>query len=268
MYQTTTGIVLRETKYNDADKLLEVLTRDFGKLTLKARGVMRSKSTLKSACQLLCYAEFTFTELRGKATITEAVPIEQFRELREDLELLSLGEYFGQVAELLSQQDAPDEQLLSLLLNSLFALCKLKKPQLLVKAAFELRMAVLAGFAPDLSGCSICGSKNAGLFDVQNGSLCCEDCRPTGEGLRLPISEGVLAAMQYITLCQPSKLFSFTLNEASLMQLSSVTETYLSTQLEHSFYTLDFYKSLFITMQETSRAPSPTILENDHVRTI
>ena len=245
MYQTTTGIVLRETKYNDADKLLDVLTKDFGRLTLKARGVLKSKSTLKSACQLLCYAEFTFTEIKGKAVITEAAPVEQFRALREDLELLSLGEYFAQVSMVLSQEDAPDDRMLSLLLNSLHALCKLNKPQLLVKSVFELRMACLAGFAPELSGCALCGRNDVALFDVRNGALLCADCRPEGESLRLPVSPGVLAALRHIVLCQPKQLFSFSLSDDSLAELSSVTEVYLSTQLEHSFSTLSFYKSLF-----------------------
>lgn len=250
MYQTTSGIVLRQVEYNDADLLLEVLTKDFGRLTLKARGVRKSKGTLKSACQLLCFSEFTFTERNGKAVITEAVSKEQFRELRENIELLYLGEYFAQVSELLSQQDAPDNRILSLLLNSLYALCKLKKPQLLVKAAFELRMACMAGFTPDLQGCAVCERQDAAMFDVQYGVLYCADCRPTGDGLRMPVSDGVLAAMRYIVLCEPKKLFSFSLPEEALTQLSNVTETYLSTQLEHSFFTLDFYKSLFVHFGE------------------
>ena len=44
MHLKTDGIVLRETEYRDADKLLTVLTRDFGKMTLKARGVKGKNS--------------------------------------------------------------------------------------------------------------------------------------------------------------------------------------------------------------------------------
>ena len=250
MYQTTTGIVLRQTEYNDADKLLDVLTRDAGLITLKARGVRRSRSTLKSACQLLCYAEFTYTEHNGKAVITEAAPVEQFRELQSDLELLALASYFAQVVALLSQQDAPDGALLSLLLNSLYALCRLKRTQAAVKAAFELRAACLAGFTPELSACAVCGSVEGAFFDVRFGRLLCADCRPEEESLRLPVSSGVLAAMRHIVSCDGKRLFSFALSEASLRQLSSVTETYLSTQLEQSFHTLDFYKSLFLPTGE------------------
>ena len=246
MYQTTTGIVLRETEYLDADKLLDVLTKDQGRVTLRARGVRRSKGTLKSACQLLCYAEFTFTDVKGKAVITEAAPIEQFRELRDDLELLSLASYFSQVTELLSQQDAPDAALLSLLLNCLYGLSRLKRPQLLVKSAFELRAACLAGFQPELGGCAACGRDQPEFFDVAHGTLVCAGCRLQEDGLRMPIREGTLAAMRYITACPPKQLLSFALGEEALGSLSTITETYLATQLEHSFYTLDFYKSLFV----------------------
>ena len=58
------------------------------------------------------------------------------------------------------------------------------------------------------------------------------------------IIAAMLLAMRYIVWCEPKRLFSFTLEAESLKALSSVTEAYLMTQLEHSFYTLDFYKSL------------------------
>lgn len=248
MFFKSEGIVLRETEYNEADKLLTVLTKDYGRVTLKARGVRRSKSPLKSACQLLTYSEFTWQDYRGKAAITEAESKEQFRELRENIELLSLGSYFAQVAELLSQEDAPDSALLSLLLNSLYALGKLQKPQLLVKAVFELKAACLAGFLPDLSGCSVCGNEQPDRLNVSQGVLQCAPCRSEqSDGIRVPIGAGTLAAMRYIVWSADKKLFSFSVGEETVTELSAATEAYLLTQLEHSFYTLDFYKSLFIT---------------------
>ena len=54
----------------------------------------------------------------------------------------------------------------------------------------------------------------------------------------------MLTAMRYIAWCEPKRLFSFSLEPEALKSLSSLTEAYLMTQLEHSFYTLDFYKSL------------------------
>ncbi len=245
MYLKTQGLVLREVAYHDADKLLTVLTRDYGKMTLKARGVRRSGSPLKAPCQLLACGEFTIFEYRGMGTINEAQTVELFPELRADLELLSLGTYFAQVAEVLSQEDDPNPELLSLTLNTLYALGKLRKPQLLVKAVFELRAACLAGYTPDLDGCRICGNPEPDRFVLGDGCLECAACR-AGDGIRMPITPGILAAMRHVAACPSSRLFSFCLGEESLQAFSSLTESYLSTQLERGFSTLDFYKSLFL----------------------
>ena len=154
MYIKTEAIVLREVEYNDADKLLDILSKDRGLLTVRARGVRRNSSPLKSACQLLTLSEFTLQDYRGKLSVQEAQSIEQFRPLREDIELLALGSYFAQATGAVAQEDAPNPELISLLCNALYALGYLRKPQALVKAAFELRLACLAGFAPDLTACA------------------------------------------------------------------------------------------------------------------
>ena len=125
MYLTIQGIVLRVTEYNDRDALLTVLSRRHGKLTIKARGLRRRNSPLVAPCQLLAFGEFTLFEYRGTYTINEASSIELFQELRKDLLKLSLGTYFAQVAELTSQEDLPNPELQSLLLNCLYGLSKL-----------------------------------------------------------------------------------------------------------------------------------------------
>ena len=247
MYLTIRGLVLRVTDYNDRDALLTVLTQNHGKLTVKARGLRRKNSPLIAPCQLLSYAEFTLFEYRGMYTINEAVSIELFRELHKDLQKLSLGTYFAQAAELLSQEDMPNPELLSLVLNCLYALGKLEYPEAMVKAVFELRAACLSGFMPDLSGCHICGRLHPERFDISAGRLECINHRGADSaGLRMPVRSGVLDAMRYISSCDPKRLFAFSTGEDSLEQLSQVTETYLTTQLERGFSTLDFYKSLLV----------------------
>lgn len=247
MYFKTEGLVLRETEYRDADKLLTVLTKDRGQLTLRARGVRSRNSKLKSGCQLLAYAEFTVFDGKNTMTVDEAVPIELFLPLRQDIELLSLASYFAQAAEVLSQEDEHNSDLLSLCLNCLYGLSKLQKPQLLVKAAFELRAACIAGYEPMLDGCSVCGNPQPDRFLMSDGMLRCSACLlPGEESLRLPVIPGTLAAMRYIVSCDLKRLLSFKLGDDSLRQLSGLTETYFLTQLERGFFSLDFYKSLQI----------------------
>ena len=246
MYLTIKGLVLRVTDYNDRDALLTLLTARHGKLTVKARGLRRKNSPLIAPCQLLAYAEFTIFEYRGTYTINEAHSIELFQGLRRDLSKLSLGTYFAQASEVLSQEDMPNPELQSLVLNCLYALDKLEKPEAMVKAVFELRSASIAGFTPDLFGCHICCSQDVTLLDLAGGALLCEKCRGGAEGIRLPVSASVLDAMRYIVYCEPKKLFCFDIGAESMEQLSGITEAYLVTQLERGFSALDFYKSLLI----------------------
>ena len=247
MYLNIQAIVLRVTDYNDRDALLTVLSRSHGKLTLKARGLRRKNSPLIAPCQLLAFGEFTIFEYRNQYTINEAHSIELFTALRRDLTKLSLGTYFAQVAEVISQEDLPNPDLQSLLLNSLFALSKLNLPEPMVKSVFELRAACLAGYTPDLYGCHICGSQTPECFDLAAGQLECKSCRSLeSRGIRMPVTPGLLEAMRYICLCDPKKLFSFSVGNDTAEQLSALTEGYLSTQLERGFSALDFYKSLLI----------------------
>lgn len=246
MYLTTQALVLRVTDYNDRDALLTLLTRENGKLTVKARGLRRKNSPLVAPCQLLGYGEFTLFEYRGMYTINEAHSIELFQPLRRDLTKLSLGTYFAQAAEVVALEDLPNPELLSLVLNCLYALSRLALPENQIKAVFELRCACLAGYTPDLFGCHICGSQTPALFDLSGGVLLCQNCRQRSGGIRMPVNSGILDAMRYICGCDPKKLFSFSVGNDSLEQLSSLTEAYLTTQLERGFSTLDFYKSLLI----------------------
>lgn len=247
MYLNTKGLVVRVTPYHDTDAILSILTPNHGKVTVKARGLRRKNSPLVASCQLLAYGEFTLFEYRNMYTINEANALELFSPLRKDLLKLSLGSYFAQAAETMSQEDMPNPELLSLVLNCLYGLSRLSLPQAQVKAVFELRSACLSGYAPDLYGCYRCGCENPDRFDISEGRLECAACRnPESTGLRMPVSPGVLDAMRYICACDSKKLFSFSASTETLESLSYVTESYLSTQLERGFSTLDFYKSLLI----------------------
>lgn len=247
MYLTIQGLVLRVTVYNDTDALLTVLSRNHGKLTVKARGLRRKNSPLAGACQLLTYAEFILFSYKGMYTINEAHPIDFFHGLRKDLLKLSLGTYFAQVADVLSQEDMPTGELQSLTLNSLYALNKLSLSLKQIKAAFELRAACIAGYAPELHGCYRCNEPFPDRFNVAEGRLECGKCKNAESfGLRMPVTPGALDAMRYISSCDARSVFSFRAGEETLSVLSQLCEVYLTTQLEQGFSTLDFYKTLLM----------------------
>lgn len=246
MYLNTIALVLRVSEYNDRDALLTLLTRDHGRITAKARGLRRKNSPLTAPCQLLALSEFTLFEYRGMYTINEARSIELFSALHRNLEKLSLGSYFAQVSETVSQADVPNRELQSLVLNCLYTLSETSLTMELVKSVFELRIACLAGYTPDLYSCHCQSGQQPGYFDLSGGVLLCDNCKDCNVGIRHPVSPGTLDAMRFVISCDSKKLFGFTLGQENLHQLSNIAEAYLVTQLERGFSALDFYKSLLI----------------------
>ena len=247
MHCTTKALVLRGVDYKESDRILTLLTRDMGKVTVSARGCRKKNSPLSAGCQLLCWSEFVLFQYQGRWTVKECSALREFRGMRTDLEKFALGCYFAEVAELLSVEELPSPELLSLVLNSLHALDRMSCPLALVKAAFEWKAMCLAGYEPLLDACAICGQEEPAdaRFHLREGVLHCAACRDqVGDGISLPLSPDCLAALRHITYGDPKRLFSFRLSPGGLEQLSGAAEAYLLTQLERGFRTLDFYKEL------------------------
>ena len=158
MFLTTRGLVLREVRYKESDKILTVLTQHEGKVTVRARGALRKGSRITAATQLLTYSDMTIFENRGRRTLNEASTVEEFLGLRADLGAFALGSYFAELLETVSAEEYPDPPVLQLGLNSLYALSRALCPPEQIKAVFELRLMCLAGYEPDLSCCARCGT--------------------------------------------------------------------------------------------------------------
>ena len=248
MHMRTKALVLRAVDYKESDKILTLLTQESGKLTASARGCRKKGSPVAAGVQLLAWSDLVLYEYRGRWTVKEAAVEREFLGLRRDVERLALACYFAEAAEALAVEDVPAPELLSLVLNSLYALDQMpQKPLALVKAAFELRAMCLSGYEPDLRGCAVCGAPEPDRFNISQGVLQCAACRAEGEDdIRLPMSAGTRAALRYLDSAPPSRVFSFRLAEPSLSELGQITESYLCTRLERGFSTLDFYKSLFL----------------------
>ncbi len=247
MYQTVRGLTIRSVDYKEADKILTILTDTRGTLTVKARGVRRKGSRLKAAAQLFTFSQMTLYEQKGRAALQEAEILQQFPGLQNDLTSLSLASYFAEVLSTEAEDAPADPNILRLALNSLYALSNGLYTPGQIKAAFELRYMQMAGYAPDLAACTVCGAPEPVLpvAMLEAGTVRCQRCAITGTaGKQLPLSKAVLEASRYILNCDLKKLFSFQLPEDDLRRLGTFCESYLLTCLERGFRTLDFYKSV------------------------
>ena len=251
MHIKARGLVLREVNYKEADKILTVLTDEGGKRTVKARGCRRRGSRLAASAQLLTYSEMTLFEYRDHCTMNEAASLEQFWGVRSDVEKLALGSYFAETMEAVALEGRSDPELLSLILNALYALDKLDRPPALVKAAYELQLLCLAGYAPMLDACAVCGAPEPvdPVLSLTGGVLRCGRCGP-GTGGAVPLNAGALAALRHVVNGDSRRIFSFRLGSGGLARMGRACESFLLTQLERGFRTLDFYHNL------TAQAPA------------
>ena len=245
-YIVTRGVVLRQTETKEADKILTLLTADKGKIPVIARGVRRRSCKYAASAQPLAYSEWTLYQKGDWYYANEASTVEQFSGLQGDLSRLSLGFYFAELTETVAAAGEALPELVSHLLNGLYALDKLKKPEPLVKAAFEFRILCLAGYEPLADSCAFCGCADPAqpMLDVVQGVVRCRECGVGESGYSLPLCPASLAALRHILYGDPKRLYSFALDDAALKRLAAAAEGFAAAQLEGRFRTLDFYKSL------------------------
>lgn len=239
------GLILRETETKESDKILTVLTAEAGKIPVIARGARRKNSRLAAACQLFAWSEMTLYKRGSWYYLDAADPAELFEGLQADLVGFSLAAYLCELTEFVAGEETPAPELLRLLLNGFYALAKLGKEPSLVKPAFTFRLLALAGFEPMIDGCAVCGAEQAEqpVLDVLQGVVHCRKCGAPG-GENLPLSGACLTALEHILHGSDRRLYSFSLPPADLRLLDRAAEAFAAAQLERSFRTLTYYKSI------------------------
>ena len=244
MRMNTDGLIIKEHRMTGDDRLVTVLTRDYGVLRAFVRGAQRIKSRSQSGSQLFAYSDLSIYRGRDAYVIDEIQPKEIFFDLRNDIGKLALAQYFCELQYELAPQESDAGQFLRLTLNCLHLLSKDKRPQLQLKSIAELRTLSLAGYMPDLVACAGCGKfeDDTMYFCVYDGRLYCPDCAEDIPCEEIPL--GVVTAMRHICYAQDEKLFSFTLNDENFKVLDYVCEKYLLAQTDRKYKTLDFYKTI------------------------
>ncbi len=239
------GIVIRVQTTGETTRIITVLTAEHGVLRAFAKGARSNKSRLQSATSLFAYCRFTFSRSKESFIVTEADVKEVFFDLRNSLEALALAQYFCDAAARTIPEDGTGEEFLRLLLNSLHFLCKNSKDKRQLKAIFELRLAVLSGYCPNIVACEQCAAFETEImyFDPLKGSLLCSECAAT-EGIALPLS--VISAMRHIAFAPFDRLFSFSLSEPLLKALEDSAETYFLSVTQQKYKTLEYYRSICV----------------------
>jgi DNA repair protein RecO (recombination protein O) len=239
MMTTVKGLIIKETKVGEGDKIITLLTPELGIIQVSAKGARSYKSKYIAACQLFGYCEFVLSKKGKWYSVVSAEPIHTFYDLRTSLDKLSLAAYFCSLLGEVCTDSRDADKALRLALNTFYMLVK-NDDLSRIKATFELRLMSDSGFAPELDCCVKCGQKGefAG-FSVFDGGVLCGDCKG-GKG----ISKAALSAMRYIISAAVEKVFAYRTDDGVLSELESIAQEYTLSHIGHDFSSLKYYLTI------------------------
>ncbi len=146
----TTGIVLSRLDYGEADRILTILTPNYGKLSLLAKGVRRVKSKLAGGIELFSVTDITF--IKGRGTLHSLVStrlIKHYGDIVKHLDRTMLGyDLIKRLNKITEDEPEPAyfelaEQLFEALNDSDIALP-------VITFWFDVQLLRLAGHTPNL----------------------------------------------------------------------------------------------------------------------
>ncbi len=201
--ETTAAIVLRARDYSESDRIVTLLTREFGKLSGIAKGAKASRRRFERKLEPFSHVNLFFRRRpQGQLVfITRAEAGEAMPRLEDDLAKIALGSYMLELADALTSEEAEAADAYEVLARALGTLGG-GAVTLAMRQSFELNLLRAAGFGLEFAHCRICGLGEAAggavYFVVARGGIVCARCRPQApEGaVRLAaINAAALAAL-------------------------------------------------------------------------
>jgi DNA repair protein RecO (recombination protein O) len=255
----TMGLVVRAKR--DKDVILTLLTPEMGRITVIAKGARSLKGPQMAMSQPLCYGDFELYKRGDLYWLHTGELKENFYGVTTRLDALNLAAYFCDVAVAVSEPGEPCEELLRLLLNSLYFLANKTYPDELIKGVFEWRVLAMQGLSPAVRACCSCGkATDAGFaLDVAQGELFCGECRAKREllGSAVPpdddaprhdwvlLGQGAVEALRFALETPMGKMMSFRLDdERDVHDFSRAGEKFLRYHLDVDSPALMMYEMM------------------------
>jgi len=145
----TEGIVLKRKNFGEADKILTIYTKHYGKIKVLAKGIRKPTSKKSPTLELFNWVKIFVSRGRGLDIIKESQIIRSFRGWKKNLGKVEVAFYFCELVERLAPENVPNLKIFNLLTGSLLGLSQINEGSLeqAVKI-FEQRILEESGFWP------------------------------------------------------------------------------------------------------------------------
>ncbi|HEX6967534.1 MAG TPA: DNA repair protein RecO [Micromonosporaceae bacterium] len=197
------AVVLRAQKLGESDRIITLLTRRHGRLRAVARGVRRVGSRFGARLEPFGHVDLQLAgdldEHRSSLhTVSQVEGISLYgKHFLDDYPRYTAASAIAETAERFTPVERePSTRLFLLTLGALRALAAGEHATTLVLDAYLLRGMTLAGWAPALTDCAVCGTGGPHrAFSVPAGGAVCPDCRPPGSVHPAPATFDLMSAL-------------------------------------------------------------------------
>lgn len=235
-----TGIVIKATPVGEYDKRLVVLTGQRGKITVFVRGARRPSNRFAAGSRPFSFGEFTLYQGKEAYNLADISISNYFDEIAMDMDAVYYGFYFLELADYYSHENVPAKEMVNLLYSSLKALNRKEISHKLVRYVYELKMFAINGEYPDVFSCVNCGnSDNLYGFSVEKSGAVCKECAGVVKDV-VELNTSTFYTMQYVISSAIDKLYSFTVSEQVLTELSMVMGRWRTKYIDKEFKSLEF----------------------------
>lgn len=144
----TEGVVLSTRNYSEADRIITVFTKDFGKITVLAKGVRKPKSRKGRNIEVFGRVKIAVSKAKGFDILTEVELIEGFSVIRSDLKRTSVSYFFVDTVSSITDEWEENIQLYIHLIKYLRGLEKDRRLKT-IRKKFTQGVLEISGFWPE-----------------------------------------------------------------------------------------------------------------------
>ena len=234
----TQGFILKKVDSGETDRIFTIYTKDFGKLELLAKAERKIKSKLRAGLGLFYLSEIEFIQGKAHKTLTDAILISDFKNLRKGLKRLSVAYKISEVIDNLVKGQEPDEkiwQLLTDVFERLNNLSLVGDRPLLIYHYFLWNLFSILGYELELYHCSLCQKKLSPgniYFSLKEEGLICQNCSKKVESVKG--ADPATIKILRIILKKDWPLFSkLKIEKSHLESLASISEDWYSSILNN-----------------------------------
>ncbi|MDD5196408.1 MAG: DNA repair protein RecO [Candidatus Omnitrophica bacterium] len=230
----TEAIVLRRRDFRETSLIVDLYTRDFGKLSGLLKGIRTEPEKFASTLEVSSHNEIIFYKKTNTSLhLVSACDLkDNFFDIRKSLAKAGFMGIMMELVAAVMQPEDKNEEVFSLTLECLKELERTNSPEKII-TIFKIKMLALSGFKPHFDSCVSCGDRILGQskFSLSLGGLLCEKCYHKDTSSR-SIFRGTIASVLYIEKNNLKNNLNLGLNPQIKKELEIILNAFLNFHLE------------------------------------